>query len=265
MSKHVLERYASPRWPHLFANEMMFKVAGTLKGKRVLEIGCGEGVASTQLAYCGAEVVAFDISPVSIEVARERAQLNGQDVQFIVGDFTTYDMNETDHYDVVWCDLILHHLVDSLDSVLDKVHRCLKPGGLFVAREPLAYARWLKRLRYFVPVKVEATDDEQPLRESELRIIRQRFPNVQMKYYRVMARADRLGASLAVLRSLARLDNLILSIPGSAALAANAVLWGYKAETSATTNPRGTNTAGDGTGVESLRDVPQPETQPRLR
>ncbi len=228
MDRGVMERYASPRHPHLFGKELMFHVAGNLRGKRVLEVGCGEGVASVQLAYCGADVDAVDISPVSIDVARRRAEVNGQAANFRVADVTREDVAEPDTYDVVWCDLILHHLTDSLPAVLDGVRRWLKPGGVFVAREPVAYAGWLKAVRGLVPVAVDATDDEQPLRPQDFDVLRARFPGLRRRYFRILARADRLGAGLPLLRGLARLDNALLTLPGARGLAGNVVVWGTK-------------------------------------
>lgn len=229
MPPAVLERYAAPKHPHLFGKELMFRLAGDLRGKRVLEVGCGEGVASVQLAYCGAAVDAVDLSPVSIDVARRRAAANGVDVTFRVADVTTEDIAPADTYDVVWCDLILHHLVDSLGAVMDGVRRWLKPGGVFVAREPVAYAGWLKAVRGLVPVTVDATDDEQPLRPAEFAVIAARFPDLRRRYFRILARADRLGAGLPVLRGLARIDNALLALPGAKGLAGNVVVWGTKA------------------------------------
>jgi 2-polyprenyl-3-methyl-5-hydroxy-6-metoxy-1,4-benzoquinol methylase len=228
MSRDVLDRYAAPKHPHLFAKEMMFHLAGNLRGKRVLEVGCGEGVASVQLAYCGAAVDAVDISPVSIDVGRRRAEANGQDIDFRVADVTREDVADAGTYDVVWCDLILHHLTDSLGRVMGGVRRWLKPGGVFVAREPVAYAGWLKAARRFVPVTVDATDDEQPLREAEFAVIREYFPELQRRYFRIVARADRLGAGLPLLRGLARVDNALLMLPGTKGLAGNVVVWGTK-------------------------------------
>lgn len=228
MGRDVLERYAAPRHPHLFAKELMFRLAGDLRGKRVLEVGCGEGVASVQLTYCGADVDAVDISPVSIDVARRRAAVHRQDVSFRVADVTREDVADAGTYDVVWCDLILHHLTDSLAAVMDGVRRWLKPGGIFIAREPVAYAGWLKAVRGLVPVRVDATDDEQPLRESEFGLIRERFPGLERRYFRILARADRLGAALPLLRGLARIDNALLMLPGTKGLAGNVVLWAIK-------------------------------------
>lgn len=228
MPRAALDRYAAPPHPHLFAKEFMFRLAGNLRGKRVLEVGCGEGVASVQLAYCGADVDAVDLSPVSVDVGRRRAEATGVAVNFRVADVTRDDLAAPGTYDVVWCDLILHHLTDSLAAVMDGVLRWLRPGGLFIAREPVAYAGWLKAVRGLVPVKVDATPDEQPLRAAEVATIAARFPDLRRRYFRILARADRLGAGLGVLRGLARIDNALLRLPGAKRLAGNVVMWGVK-------------------------------------
>jgi hypothetical protein len=77
-------------------------------------------------------------------------------------------------------------------------------------------------------VRVDATDDEQPLRPEDFDVIRDRFPDLRRRYFRILARADRLGAGLAVLRGLARLDNALLMLPGAKELAGNVVVWGRK-------------------------------------
>jgi 2-polyprenyl-3-methyl-5-hydroxy-6-metoxy-1,4-benzoquinol methylase len=67
MSRAVLERYACPRYPELFAKEKMFALLGQARGQKLLEVGCGEGIASVQLAYRGADVLGVDLSPESVE------------------------------------------------------------------------------------------------------------------------------------------------------------------------------------------------------
>lgn len=223
-----LERYRQPKNPQLFGKEFMFSLAAPLAGKRVLEIGCGEGVCSIQLAYCGANVTAWDLSPKSIEVAKQRAALTGIPIDFQVKNVVESDSFGEDCYDVIWCDLVLHHLVDSLDSILQKVKQALKPQGLFIAREPLAYARWLKRFRRQIPVAVEATDDEQPFRQQELALVARHFPRYQSKAFRLLSRVDRVTQKMSLLKGLARLDRLILKLPHTTKLAGNLVIWASK-------------------------------------
>jgi 2-polyprenyl-3-methyl-5-hydroxy-6-metoxy-1,4-benzoquinol methylase len=225
IQEDVLQRYAAPRWPQLFSKEKMFSLPDQLRGKRILEVGCGEGVVSVQLAHCGAQVCGVDLSPRSIEVARRRAFLQGVEAQFEVMNVVEEESLGEACYDIVWCDLILHHLVDSLDAVMARIHRALRPGGMFIAREPIAYAAWLRALRSLVPVHVEVTPDEQPFRKSEFDVVRKHFPNLQRCHYRLLARLDRVTGNLGILRWLARIDRALLAVPGFRSLAGTAVLW----------------------------------------
>jgi len=228
MPRETLMRYAFPKWPELFSKEMMFKLAGDLHGKKVLEVGCGEGVASVQLAYCGACVDAIDVSPVSISVAKKRAEINCQDVNFRVDNIVLSENISMNYYDIVWCDLILHHLTENFEIVIAKLYNCLKDGGLLIIREPVVYARWLKTIRSIIPVGKEYSQDEQPLREKELEILEKYFNDYRKKYFRILARANRLTNNLIILRNLARIDNIILCIPGTSRLAGNVVICAKK-------------------------------------
>lgn len=49
---------------------------GDLRGKRVLEIGCGLGQIAVLLRKSGADVTAFDISLMSVVATRKRAEVN---------------------------------------------------------------------------------------------------------------------------------------------------------------------------------------------
>jgi len=57
---------------------------GGLKGKRVLDIGCGGGILSEAFAKGGAEVTGIDLSPLSIDVARGHARESGLTIEYRV-------------------------------------------------------------------------------------------------------------------------------------------------------------------------------------
>jgi 2-polyprenyl-3-methyl-5-hydroxy-6-metoxy-1,4-benzoquinol methylase len=225
MSRATLERFAHPRQPSLFSKEMMFSLLPATRPLRVLEIGCGEGTVSVQLAYCGAEVTGLDLSPVSIAVARQRAAVQGLDVHFDVVNVVEADSLGDACYDVVWCDLILHHLVEPLDDILASVRQALKPGGRFIAREPVQYCAWLKAVRQYLPPRPEATPDEKPFGPDEFAVVAKHFPGLRRRYFRALARIDVLTPSLPLIAWAARLDNLLFGLPGMKALAGTAVLW----------------------------------------
>ena len=89
-----------------------------LTGKRVLDAGCGTGSLSVEAARRGAEVVAVDISPTLIELARERtAGRHGSGhVSFHVGDMLDESFGRFDH--VVAMDSLIHYRPEDTVRVL---------------------------------------------------------------------------------------------------------------------------------------------------
>jgi len=229
------ERYRLPKNPAHFAKEKLFSLVNQIEGKKVLEIGCGHGGSSVRLAYVGKEVTAFDVSPKSIEVAKFVAETNGMKVNFRVGDFTQDVTLGKEEFDIVWFEMVLHHMIPELDNVMNKASDALKPGGLFVCWEPLAYTRWIRVLdpvyrmagaRMPKP-EVDYSPEEQPLRPSELAIIRRYFPDLRIKHYNLF-RAYRLTENLKVLKLISQIEHCLLVIPGMRKLSQDAVMWAQK-------------------------------------
>jgi len=73
-----------------FLDESGFQV----KGKKVLDIGCGPGVLSIPLARLGAEVTSFDISPKTLDRIQETATEEHLPVKTIAGSWWTADIDE---------------------------------------------------------------------------------------------------------------------------------------------------------------------------
>src|SRR6188768_4426697 len=63
-----------------------FGKLGELRGKRVLDYGCGHGMAAVTLARAGAYVTAFDLSPGYVVETCRRATANGVRVRGVVAD-----------------------------------------------------------------------------------------------------------------------------------------------------------------------------------
>jgi magnesium-protoporphyrin O-methyltransferase len=79
-----------------------------LTGKRLLDAGCGTGALAIEAARRGADVVAIDVAPALIELARERTpgDLGPGRVLFLVGDMSD-DLGHFDH--VVAMDSLIHY------------------------------------------------------------------------------------------------------------------------------------------------------------
>src|SRR5919199_4488262 len=86
-----------------------FERLGALRGQRVLDLGCGHGMAAVVLARRGARVTALDLSPGYLAEARRRAQANGAAVDFVQGDGARLPFADRS-FERVWGNAVLHHL-----------------------------------------------------------------------------------------------------------------------------------------------------------
>ncbi|MTW22748.1 magnesium protoporphyrin IX methyltransferase [Allochromatium palmeri] len=89
-----------------------------LTGKRLLDAGCGTGMLAVEAARRGAEVVAIDVAPTLIEIARERlpSDLGPGSVDFQAGDMLDPAHGQFDH--VVAMDSLIHYRSDDVVKVL---------------------------------------------------------------------------------------------------------------------------------------------------
>jgi SAM-dependent methyltransferase len=103
-------------------------------GQRVLDVGCGTGVAALTAARAGAVVDALDLSPVLIEHGRRHSALAGLGVEYIEGDVEAMPYaNST--FDVV-ISQFGHMFAPRPDLALGEMLRVLKPGGT------IAFSTW---------------------------------------------------------------------------------------------------------------------------
>lgn len=94
----------------------------------ILEIGCGTGRFSRLLASRAEKVLAVDLSPQMIRLAKERSKLY-PNIDFIEGDAATFHL-PNNQFDCIATLTTMHHL--PIESILEKIKKALKPGGVFV-------------------------------------------------------------------------------------------------------------------------------------
>ncbi|MBV9749400.1 MAG: magnesium protoporphyrin IX methyltransferase [Acetobacteraceae bacterium] len=89
-----------------------------LRGRRVLDAGCGTGALAVAAAFRGAEVVAVDLSPTLVGLAQERTPkcLGAGSVEFRVGDMLSPDFGRFDH--VVAMDSLIHYAAPDIVRAL---------------------------------------------------------------------------------------------------------------------------------------------------
>jgi SAM-dependent methyltransferase len=178
---------------HEPAYQSYLQALGDLRGKRVLECGCGDGSISVLLAAAGAQVHAFDISPASVALCRDRAVAWGVTDRLAVAaaDLERLPYPDT-AFDVVCGTFVLHHVDATIAG--QNIARVVKPHGYAVFLENSAANPVLmlgrRRLVGHLGISRIGTPDEHPLRQSDIRCLQLAFGHVhrsfpQMVFFRL--------------------------------------------------------------------------------
>ena len=155
-----------------FFGPAQLALCGEVAGTDVLDLGCGNGYFSRELARRGAHVTGIDISPRMIEHAKRMEEAEALGIAYVADDAA----NLSAHFDAGSFDLATACLslqdMPQIPDVLRAVWRVLRPGGRMVAsvahpctdmpfrewaKEPSGRKRWLCVDRYFErgPVRYE--------------------------------------------------------------------------------------------------------------
>jgi ubiquinone/menaquinone biosynthesis C-methylase UbiE len=127
------------------SGEKELKLLGDVKGKRILEIGCGGGQNSIVLAKQGANVCGIDFSENQIAYAKALAKREKVHVDFWVSDMQDLSRFSDNSFDIVLTTVSLLY-VENLHKTMSEVNRVLKGGGVFVFSEghPMAEGRLIR-------------------------------------------------------------------------------------------------------------------------
>lgn len=122
---------------------MLAQLPDDLRGARVLDAGCGAGQMTAELAARGANVLAVDISPSLVEIARKRlpASLPGQ-VTFASGDMLSPEHGHFDH--VMAMDSLIYYNVADICKALETLGGRTTGSVVFTVapRTTLLMAMW---------------------------------------------------------------------------------------------------------------------------
>lgn len=177
-----LSPYLNPRADAAISLEYAFYLLGDIRGKRVLDLGCGSGEEVIPLAQRGASVTALDISPELIKIAKDRAVLYGVEASFRVASaYKTGIASES--IDVILCSSLIHHL--DIPMAMDEMRRILKPDGYIVMKEPIRFSRVYGALRSLFPARKDASEYEHPLTAEEFNQVIDGFKISGLRFFRL--------------------------------------------------------------------------------
>jgi ubiquinone/menaquinone biosynthesis C-methylase UbiE len=111
--------------------ENRLNLLGNLKGKKVLEVGCGGAQCGIAMAKKGAIVTGIDISKEQLKLAKKLAERNKVKIKFIQRDFKKFPEVKSNSQDIAFSAFALQY-ADDLLKTLKEIHRVLKKGGIFV-------------------------------------------------------------------------------------------------------------------------------------
>ena len=177
-----LDRYRNPPADTPFALEYAFYLLGDVRGKTVLDLGCGQGENTVPLIERGANVLAIDISPELIAITQQR--LRDANLQADVSVGSAYETGLPDaSVDVIFCMSLIHHL--DIKLVRDEMRRILRPGGAVILKEPVRFSKTYAWLRSLLPAHEDISEYEHPVTREEMATMTEPFLVEGARYFRL--------------------------------------------------------------------------------
>lgn len=180
-------------------------------GRVFLDYACGSGKNAIKAAKEGASLaIGIDISPISIEIAEERAREMGvaDRTCFIVADAEDTRF-PSDSVDFVICSGMLHHV--DLSYAFPELRRVLRPGGRILAKEALNYNPLIKVYRMMTPEMRTDWEKSHILSLRDVRFASRFFEIGEVKFWHV---TSIMGAHMPfMLPILDRVDLILTQLP----------------------------------------------------
>lgn len=147
----------------ILVNPELLKMIGNVKGKTILDLGCGDGNLTSSLHKKGAEIIGIDKNEHSIKLAKEK------EGEYFCKDIRKVDF-EKNKFDIIYSSMVFLFLSDKeIKDLAKKIYFWLKKGGMFVFSDKHASTEiqndnslWVNheipdKFNYFKTSKIRAT------------------------------------------------------------------------------------------------------------
>jgi ubiquinone/menaquinone biosynthesis C-methylase UbiE len=176
--------------------ERIKRESNLLRGKHLLEIGCGMGFVSLEFLKRGVRVTATDLTPRALELTRRHLELEAVTPEAVqAGNALELPFNDNT-FDAVWANGVLHHTGDT-QRAIDEVYRVLKPSGRAIISHFYRRPSWMYLLHRLARENIEFKDEDPPvtdfLSEKEILAMFAKYEVIEAvpEHYRMLPIARR--------------------------------------------------------------------------
>jgi len=142
--------------------ERIEREAALLKGRHLLEIGCGMGFDSLEFLKRGVRVTATDLTTAAIELTRAHFSSAGVKAEDVRSENVLGLSFPDNTFDAVWANGVLHHTGDTAGAIRE-VRRVLKPGGRAIISHFYRRPSWMYWLSRFGRENIEHKEQDPPV------------------------------------------------------------------------------------------------------
>ena len=164
-----------------------------LKGRKILDYGCGPADFGVWMATEGADVTILDISPVAIQLGLKRAESSGVRVRGVAANAVSLPMFSNGEFDTVFACAALHHTL-KYPGAVEELARVMKPNALLVLCETWGANPLLGLARRFRATAAQEPKEQGEaiiLSPSELRLLYSHFDSIHPEFMNLFAMAKR--------------------------------------------------------------------------
>jgi ubiquinone/menaquinone biosynthesis C-methylase UbiE len=160
--KHIRPWMNPYKFPWIM--ERIEREAKILKGKHLLEIGCGMGFDSLEFLRRGVRVTATDLTDNAISLTRRHFEIEGvraEEIRTANALSLPFDDNT---FDAVWSNGVLHATGDTAKAI-GEARRVLKPGGRAIISHFYRKPSWMYAMHYWGKENIEYKEEDPPVNE----------------------------------------------------------------------------------------------------
>src|SRR5687767_3568606 len=174
----VTDRSVKPGTPEFFAHirpwmnpykfpwimQRIDRESKLLKGKHLLEIGCGMGYDSLEFLKRGVRVTATDLTPNAVKMTLQHFEVEGVKAEDVRTANALELPFEDNTFDAVWSNGVLHATGDTRAAIAE-ARRVLKPGGRAIISHFYRRPSWMWVVHRLGREPIEAHDADPPVNE----------------------------------------------------------------------------------------------------